>query len=266
VPTRNGEVMISTPVDERSLAGLPNGEGLVLRMRGDGKRYTFKIFANGTGDFGTQQEIEYEMSFITKAGWNTVRLPFNFFRPVDPQFPSMDLSQATRFGLAYQARKQRKLDLARDSSDDPTSFEVELHFLKLLPGAPEPSFILLSKVSAAMSEEERLTSLPVKEAVEAAVRNSGLSYTIIRPGDLSDEPGGERALVFDQGKRITSEIGCVDVADVCLRSLHDVAGVNKSFEVCAEQQVSQEYELVGHVASQKNNYLSPALQGLEKNS
>eukprot|EP00894_Picocystis_sp_ML_P002929 jgi/Pico_ML_1/53446/g3985.t1 len=40
-----------------------------------------------------------------------------------------------------------------------------------------------------------------KRAGESALRNSGLGYTIIRPGALIDEPGGQKALIFDQVAR-----------------------------------------------------------------
>lgn len=37
-----------------------------------------------------------------------------------------------------------------------------------------------------------------KRRGEAALRNSGLGYTIVRPGPLVEEAGGYKALVFDQ--------------------------------------------------------------------
>ena len=32
-----------------------------------------------------------------------------------------------------------------------------------------------------------------------------------------DEPGGNKALVFDQGNRITQPISAADVADICVK-------------------------------------------------
>jgi hypothetical protein len=34
---------------------------------------------------------------------------------------------------------------------------------------------------------------------------------------LLEEPGGNKALVFDQGNRISNYISCADVADVCVK-------------------------------------------------
>ena len=78
---------------------------------------------------------------------------------------------------------------------------------------------------------ERLVGF--KRRGEAVVRNSGLGYTIVRPGPLVEEAGGYKALVFDQGNRIRQSISCADVADVCLKALHDPLARNKTFEVRA---------------------------------
>ena len=52
------------------------------------------------------------------------------------------------------------------------------------------------------------------------LRASGLGYTVVRPGPLVEEPGGYKALVFDQGNRISHAISCADVADVALKVPH----------------------------------------------
>lgn len=72
-----------------------------------------------------------------------------------------------------------------------------------------------------------------------------------------------------QGNRITQGISCADVADVCVKSLHDTAARNKTFEVCYEytpERGLEMYELVAHLPDKSNNYLGPALAGLRKNT
>lgn len=72
-----------------------------------------------------------------------------------------------------------------------------------------------------------------------------------------------------QGERISQGISCADVADVCLKALHDAAARNKTFEVCHEytpERGLQQYELVAHLPDKANNYLGPALAVLEKNT
>ena len=44
-------------------------------------------------------------------------------------------------------------------------------------------------------------ALSLKRRAEAALRGTGLGYTIVRPGPLLEEPGGYKALVFDQASR-----------------------------------------------------------------
>lgn len=57
-----------------------------------------------------------------------------------------------------------------------------------------------------------------KRKGETVLRNSGLGYTIIRPGEMIEEPGGYRALVFtQQSNRAMNSISCADVADVCIK-------------------------------------------------
>ena len=75
--------------------------------------------------------------------------------------------------------------------------------------------------------------------------------------------------VWLQGNRITQGISCADVADVCVKSLHDTAARNQTFEVCYEYSPAkglEMYELVAHLPDKSNNYLGPALAGLQKNT
>ena len=138
--------------------------------------------------------------------------------------------------------------------------------------AVAPSAVLASIDDAAdeaalANAAERLLSS--KREGEAALRRSGLGYTVVRPGPLLEEPGGYRALVFDQGNRIARPISCADAADVCLKALHDPLARNKTFEVCYEYEPEaglEQYELLAHLPDKANNYLSPALAVLEKNT
>ena len=75
-----------------------------------------------------------------------------------------------------------------------------------MPRGDEPDFLLVSCTGnrdQAMSEADAEKMALYKARGETALRNSGLGYTIIRPGALKEEPGGQKALVFDQGGRIT---------------------------------------------------------------
>ncbi|CAK9156454.1 unnamed protein product [Ilex paraguariensis] len=133
----------------------------------------------------------------------------------------------------------------------------------------ETDFILVSCTGSGIELNRREQVLKAKKAGEDSLRRSGLGYTIIRPGPLMEEPGGQRALIFDQGNRISQGISCADVADICVKALHDSTARNKSFDVCYEcvaEPGKELYELVAHLPDKANNYLTPALSVLEKNT
>lgn len=68
---------------------------------------------------------------------------------------------------------------------------------------------------------------------ENALRASGAAYTVVRPGGLSDAPGG-RALRLTQGDRLRSgSITRADVAQVCVEALLDTRARDTTFEVIA---------------------------------
>lgn len=199
-----------------------------------------------------------------------MRLPFSSFRPVDPLGEALDPAKINRMGFKFESRGQPKRTDASSvlQDDDNNSYFLEVLFCKALPGGEQSDLILVSCAGAGLSEEEQAVVVPAKRTGEFTLKNSGLGYTIIRPGPLCEEPGGAKALVFDQGGRINQGIGCADVADVCLKSLHDAAARNKSFDICYEYmpEVGSMYELVAHLPDKSNNYLTPALQTLEKNT
>lgn len=61
--------------------------------------------------------------------------------------------------------------------------------------------------------------LAAKLEGEAALRSSGVTYTIVRPGGLLDEPGGRRAIELSQGDTLAGRIPRADVAAVCVAAL-----------------------------------------------
>lgn len=70
-----------------------------------------------------------------------------------------------------------------------------------LPSGLNPDVILVSCAGRGrkdISELDLLKVLAAKRRGEELLRASGLGYTIIRPAALVEEPGGYKALVFDQ--------------------------------------------------------------------
>jgi uncharacterized protein YbjT (DUF2867 family) len=70
---------------------------------------------------------------------------------------------------------------------------------------------------------------------EDAVRASGVPYTIVRPGGLTDKPGGQTSVRLEQGDAGTGFIPRADVARVCVAALKSPAARNRTFELYSGQ-------------------------------
>ncbi len=106
VATFAGEVSFANSGGFASVRSGPLGldlsawEGLVLRVRGDGKRYGFRIRTTASFD-----GVSYQAEVAPPAReWTEVTLPFRDFAPVYrgrsvPEHPPLDPARATTFGL-----------------------------------------------------------------------------------------------------------------------------------------------------------------------
>ncbi len=71
---------------------------------------------------------------------------------------------------------------------------------------------------------------------ENALRESGLNYTIVRPGGLNEDPGRQHALLFDQGDKLEEgRISRDDVAEICVAAISNQSARGKTFEVVTEE-------------------------------
>ncbi len=73
--------------------------------------------------------------------------------------------------------------------------------------------------------------LAAKFKGETALRASGVSYTIVRPGGLVDEAGGKAAVDFLQGDTANGRIPRADVATACIEALGRKSALGKTFEI-----------------------------------
>ena len=73
--------------------------------------------------------------------------------------------------------------------------------------------------------------LSAKAKGEAALRASGVPYTIVRPGGLLDEAGGKTAVAFAGGDGPVGRIPRADVATVCVEALGRKSALSKSVSV-----------------------------------
>ncbi len=74
---------------------------------------------------------------------------------------------------------------------------------------------------------------------EDALRASGVPYTIVRPGNLRDEPGGQQGFRTLQGDPpVSGRVTRTDVATVCVAALGRKAALGKTFELLNEGAVA----------------------------
>lgn len=271
VYSRDGYAQVGAPLQD-----LPHGktlqgtEGLVLRLKGDAHQYSAVV--------ETAEGQSYTAKFVTRNGYSIVRLPWNTFlsgKGVENPVP-LDPAAVAHLSLRFdpKIRVLEQVTQPGQSMFDSSGhrFSLALDWVKALPGGEETDFVLVSCAGAKraeLSDAERERVVSAKRRGEAALRNSGLGYTIIRPGPLAEEAGGYKALVFDQGNRITEKVACADVADVCLKALHDGTARNKTFEMCWEytpEEGLESWDLLCHFPDKSTGYLTQALRPLQKNT
>ncbi|KAI3990274.1 hypothetical protein MKX01_037613 [Papaver californicum] len=265
--TRGGYVELSKKLSLPLGSTLDRYDGLILSVGGNGRSFILILEAGPSAD--TSQSKIYFARMSTKVGFCRVRVPFTSFRAVNPEDPPLDPFLVHTLTIRFEPRKQRPIEGLAGGKQDLRSFNLIIEYIKALPTGEETDFILVSCTGLGIEPGRREQVLKAKKAGEDSLRRSGLGYTIVRPGPLQEEPGGQRALIFDQGNRISQGISCADVADICVKALHDSTARNKSFDVCYEymaEQGNELYELVAHLPDKANNYLTPALSALEKNT
>jgi NADH dehydrogenase [ubiquinone] 1 alpha subcomplex assembly factor 1 len=98
-------------------ADLSEYDGIQLRVKGDGRRYTWQLQTNA---LWRGNRISYWADFETTAGeWSTVNIPFAKFYPQFRGFeldgPELDTAQITELGLYIYDKKDGPFELRVDS-------------------------------------------------------------------------------------------------------------------------------------------------------
>lgn len=275
VYSRNAYAIVGADLDEDTMESIAASDGLVMRLLGDGQTYSALL------------ELEdgrvFQHRFKSQVGFATVRIPWALFSPQKISEDNLDdnlldAGEIAAVGIQFEPSKKAMEDVAVSApgmyDNAANRFKLEIDWIKALPGGIETDVVLVSCGGAQRSEwsfdaSVRDRVVTAKRKGESLLRSSGLGYTIVRPGALVEEAGGYKALVFDQGNRISQPVACADVADVCLKALHDPTARNKTFEVCWEytpEEGLEMYELVAHLPDKANNYLTPALSVLQSNT
>lgn len=79
--------------------------------------------------------------------------------------------------------------------------------------------------------------LAAKNRAEAWLRSSGLTYTIFRPGRLTDDPASEDVLVGEGGTTVSGAISRDDVARLMVAALSTPEAADRTFEVVEHARV-----------------------------
>jgi uncharacterized protein YbjT (DUF2867 family) len=103
--------------------------------------------------------------------------------------------------------------------------------------------IVLISAIGAEDEDNTLNSygnvLHWKFKGENYLRASGIGFTIIRPGGLTDEPGGEVGVRMEQRRVLGYMAGKIsrdDVAEMCIEALRNPDAWNKTVEVVSDSE------------------------------
>ncbi|MFP6614400.1 MAG: NAD(P)H-binding protein [Pirellulales bacterium] len=118
-------------------------------------------------------------------------------------------------------------------------------------------YIMISAMQAETPRGDEVfrTYLQAKAEADEALRQSGLDYTIVRPGRLSDDPGRGRVRLAAQLPR--DEIPRADVAAVVASVLDQPATVGRQFDVTrGEQRIAEAVAAVAHLGSATDLHVS----------
>ncbi len=237
--------------------------GVELRVKGDGQRYKLFLRTDTKWD-----GVGYSYSFDTVDNtWITVRVPFSDLIPVFrakvvQNCPPINTSQVSSFQLMLS---KFEYDGALNPKFSPGGFALQIESIKAYGGETFPRFVLVSSAGVTrpgrpginLDEEPpavRLNDqlggiLTWKLRGEDSLRSSGIPYTIIRPCALTEEPGGKE-LIFEQGDNMRGKISRDDVAEICVRSLHQSNACNITLEVKAGENSGNDmnwYQLFSHL-------------------
>ncbi|MGK7914268.1 MAG: CIA30 family protein [Prochloraceae cyanobacterium] len=224
-------------------------EGIELRVQGDGKRYKFIIRCESKWD-----GIGYCYSFDTVHNcWTTIRIPFADLIPVFraktvPDGKAFDTSKVYAMQLMLS---KFEYDGGLNPKFEKGLFGLEVESIQAYGGKPTPKFVMVSSAGVTRPGRPGINLAEEPPAVrmndqlggiltwklrgEEAVRQSGLTYTIVRPCALTEKPG-DKVLYFDQGDNVKGQVSREAIASVCVQAIELPQACDQTFEVREEEQ------------------------------
>jgi uncharacterized protein YbjT (DUF2867 family) len=224
-------------------------QGIEVRVVGDGKRYKFITRCEGKWD-----GVGYCYSFDTIHDYpTTVRIPFKDLIPV---FRAKTVQEASQLDSAKVYSMQLMLSkFEYDGELNPQfeagSFKLEVESIKAYGGQVKPQLVQVSSAGVTRPNRPGINLAEEPPAVrmneqlggiltwklrgEEAIRSSDLTYTIIRPCALTEQPG-DKILYAEQGDNLRGQVSRDAIAELCIQALNSASAVNKTFEVNEQQQ------------------------------
>lgn len=166
-------------------------------------------------------------------------------------FGSNPVEQAINWGRIYVDEDFRN----RNATNTPEAVDA-IGVSNLVQAAPADlqRFVFVSSCGVARKDQFPYTVLnafgvlDAKGKGETAILASGLPYTILRPGQLTDGPytsrdfntlvqastDGKLGVVIDTGEKINGQTSRIDVAAACVACLSIEAAENKAFEIVSK--------------------------------
>ncbi len=122
------------------------------------------------------------------------------------------------------------------SNPETVDFQGVTYMVDASKAAGVKQFVLLSSMGVTQPDHflNRMMHnvLQWKLKGENHLRESGVPYTIIRPGALSNTPGGKKQIIFIQGDpKRNGVIARADVARMIVNALVDNNAINKTVEI-----------------------------------
>ena len=219
-------------------------QGIALRFQGDGKRYKFIIRNDERWD-----GISYSYSFDTVADqWSTIQISFDELTPVfrAKTVPDAGAFDATEVYSMQLMLSKFEYDRNLNPNFEPGAFRLAVETIKAYGGEATPQFVMISSAGVTrpgrsdLNLEEEPPAVRMNDQLggiltwklrgEEALRESGLTYTIVRPCALTEDPG-DKALEFDQGDNLKGQVSREAIAQLCLQAVHSPHASHKTFEV-----------------------------------
>ncbi|CAN8068701.1 unnamed protein product [Agarophyton chilense] len=268
VQSKNGELVFAGIVSTENNGGFASArmsdletpinlsgyDGLLMRVKGDGKNYKMIVRCEQKWD-GLCHCLTFE---TTKDEWIEVRMPFDEFNSVRraktvDDAPTLNPSNIVALQLMLS---KFEYDGELNPTFNPGPFELRVSDIRAYVDDPNTDCPKLVHVGTAAStrtlrKNEFKEQIPIvqlsdklgrildwKLAGEDTIRTSDVPYCVLRSTGLNDTTGavGIENLVFDQGDFLTGILNRDDLAKLVIEAFSNPAFTNVTTEVSARNE------------------------------